>query len=335
MKISTKILIVLGSILTLGLLGIIVYQQFQMKNQQSQIESQVIKQKELSDQLVRSQSQFATSKDVENFIKNNGLPLTEIQKDLGKLHAEVNSVNQVIIGSRGQIAVNLPSTNTSGPKNPTPPEQIKCSDGTLCPNPDPFGFMKNQQNLTLSENFGNTQVPIGSIGFSSWQKDPWSTNILPRTYTITSVVGLDENQRQIFYNKVRVRVDGKDYDVAISKAETQQMVLTSKFSFWNPRLFIGIDGGISFGTNFRGDFVPNFDIGIMSLGKFRNQADWSFLQLGMGYGVFAKNVEFILTPFAYNIGQHIPLMNNTYLGPSLMLSPSGTFSTMIGLRVGL
>lgn len=324
MKLSTKILITLGVIFTLGLLGVIVYQQFELRHQQDAIQQQVVLQKQLSDQLMRSQSQYATTKDIEKFIKDNNLSLKDIKDDLGKLHAEVSSVNQVVVKSNGVVAENVGSTGTGKP-NPTP-----------VTSPDPFGYMKTEQKLSLIEPFGNVQVPIGSVGFSAWQDKPWSINVLPREYVLNTVVGLDENQRQYYYNKIVVKVDGKTYSLPITQAQTQQVYPKATFSLWNPRLFLGMDGGINV-TSLRGEFVPNIDLGIMSYGRYKNNPDFSILEVGAGYGMVSKNVQFILTPFTYNVGKHIPLglMNNTYLGPSVAVTPNGDFSIMAGLRVGL
>lgn len=333
MKLTTKILIALGVILTLGLLSVIVYQQYQLKHQQDAIETQVVLQKTLSDQLVRAQSQYATNKDIDNFIKNNGLSLKDIQNDLDKLHGDITSVNQVVVKSNGTIANNLPSSSV-GAKNPVSLPPAICKDGTPCPNTDVYNYQQKQQNLALTEPFGNTQVPIGTVGFSAWQEKPWNLNILPRQYSITSVVGTDENQRQYFYNKVRINVDGKNYDIQIAKADTQQVVPEAKFSWINFRLFMGMDAGLDI-SSLHGDFVPNIDLQVASYGRFLNQPTFSILQLGIGYGIENKQAEFILTPFAYNIGENLPLVNNIYLGPSLMVAPNGDFSVMAGIRVGL
>jgi hypothetical protein len=335
MKLTTKILIALGAIVTAGLLAFIAYQQFELKHQQDAIQQQVVLQKQLSDQLMRSQSQYATTKDIQDFIKNNNLSLQDIKDDLGKLHAEVSSVNQVVVNSKGVVADNVGSTG-AGKTNPTPTSPV-CKDGSACQNADPFGYMKTEQKLTLNEPFGSTQVPIGSVGFSAWQDKPWSIDVLPREYVLNTVVGLDENQRQYFYNKFSVSVDGKTYSLPITQAKTEQVYPMAKFSWWNPRLFLGADGGLTLSNPLKGDFVPNVDVGFMSYGKYKNNPDFSILELGVGYAVVNKNPEFILTPITYNVGKHVPLglMNNTYLGPSVMLTTRGAFSIMAGIRVGL
>ncbi len=331
MTLKNKILIVLGSIIVIGLLGFIVYQQLQLSKQQDVIEKNVVAQKQLADKIIRSQSEYATRDDVEKFIKNNNVSLKEIQKDLGKLNADVNAVNKVVVNSIGRKEENLPSTSTEiVDVNVKPPI---CPDGSTCP--DPYGYLTHRQNFELSEPFADgTNVPFGSVGFSSWQAKPWNVNILPREYNVVTVVGTDENQRNYIYNKFNIKVGDKYYDVKISSAQTLQVYPEEKWSFWNPRLFAGMDAGLTL-NNMNGEFIPSINLGIISYGRYRNLPDWSFLQLGLGYGVNSKNIEFVLSPFMYNVGRNIPLINNTYVGPSLSLSPTGNFSTLVGIRVGL
>lgn len=326
-----KILIAFGIILTFGALGFIVYKEKQNSDQQTAIQKQVVSQQELANQIIRSQSQYTTKDDLNTFIKNSGLDLKTIQDDLNKLSANITSANQVIIKSNGSTADHVVSSSTTDNPNPILPT---CKDGSICPNADPYGYLSKQQNLQLIEPFGQTQVPIGEVGFSAWQNAPWNMKLSPRQYQLTTVVGLDENQRQYFYNKFIITVDGKQYTVNIDSSQTEQQYPTAKFSFWNPRLYIGIDGGLNLSA-MKGEFGPSINLQLMSYGIFKSQPDWSILQLGVGYGTVAKQAEFILTPFTYNIGKNLPLMNNLYLGPALMINSKGDISVMAAVRVGL
>jgi hypothetical protein len=332
MSTLNKVLITLGIIVTLGLLSFIVYQQHQISSKQDAIEKQVVLQKELNDKIVRAQAEYATRKDLENFIKNSGADLKEIQKDLNKLSADIVSANKVVVNSDGFKGDHIASsTTTNSNQNPTLPI---CKDGTVCPNVDPYGYLTKQQNLKFTEAFGKDQVPIGEVGFSSWQDKPWNLNLSPRQYQLVTVVGEDENQRQYYYNKFSIRVDGKNYDVKINSSQTKQEVPEAKFSFWNPRLFLGVDGGLNL-NQFKGEWGPSLSVGLMSYGQFKNIPDFSILQLGLGYGVVENKLEVLFTPFAYNIGKHLPLTNNLYLGPSLIVDSSGHYSIMGSIRVGL
>jgi len=323
MSLSTKILIWLGGIVLVGALGFIIFKQIENSNRQLAIETQMVEQKQLIDGIVRSQSQWTTKADLEKYITDSGVNLKAIKDDLDKLHAEVNAVNVIVASSIGQHGTNI-ATNP-GPPNPNPIDPK---------NPDPYGYMKAQQNLALNEDFGTIKVPLGSVGFSAWQEKPWNIDIKARDYQVATVVGLDENQRSYFYNKFTVKVDNKEYDIPIKTAITKQEFPEAKWSWWNPRLFLGVDGGVGL-TPVRGEFTPSLDVGIMSYGRYKTQPDFSVLQVGAGYGTISQRPQLIVTPVMYNVGKNIPLMNNAYIGPSLHIGTDGNVGLMGGLRVAL
>jgi Tfp pilus assembly protein PilE len=324
----TKVLVAIGAVLTIGVLAFIVYTQQQLKAQQTAIQSQLVEQKQLVDGIVRSQNQYATKQDIDKFAKDNNINLNAIKDDLDKLNAQVTSINVVIASSNGQHGTNIPSTPPK-PGNPTNPNPVNPND------PDPFGYMKEQQNLALNENFGELKVPFGSVGFSAWKKEPWSIDIASREYNLSTVVGTDENQRQYFYNKFSVTSGGKTYDVPIKSATTKQEYPSPKFSWWNPRLLMGLDGGINI-HHVRGEFTPSINVGIMSYGQYKTTPDLSVLEVGVGYGTVNNTAQVVITPVAYNVGKNwfSPLMNNTYLGPSLQVATDGSIGAGAGLRVG-
>jgi len=333
MPLYGKILIIAGAMLTLSLLVFAIYRQNEISNRQLAIETQVVSQKQLVDGIMRSQNEYATRKDIEKFVKDNGVNLKAIQADLNKLHAEITAVNVVTVSSYGQVGGKLPTTHI-GPANPTPDAKPICKDGSPCINADPHGYLKNQQNFVLNENFAKVQVPFGTIGFSAWQAEPWSLDIKPRKYHIATVTGTDENQRTYVYNKFTMKVDGVDFEIPIESSVTKQEYPEAKFSWWNPRIFVGMDSGVNI-TNIGPQITPNVGVGIMSYGQFKNQPDFSILQLGVGYDIVSDTPQLLLTPITYNIGKHIPLMTNMHIGPSFHLGLSGDFAIMFGFRIGL
>lgn len=327
MTLSTKILIWIGAVLLVGTLGFIIFKQIENSNRQLAIQTELVAQKQLIDGIMRSSAQWGTKDDINKFITDNGVNLKAIQDDLSTLHAEVNAVNVLVATSNGQHGINIPS----GPTIPNNPVNSNPIDPK---NPDPFGYQKTQQNLALNEDFGTLKVPLGSVGFSAWQEKPWSIDIKAREYNVATVVGTDENQRMYFENKFSLKVDGKEYDVPIKAATTKQIYPEAKFSWWNPQLFLAVDGGVGL-SPVRGEFTPGVRVGIMSYGKYKTQPDFSVLQVGGGFGTVSQRPQVTVSPVMYNIGQHIPLMHNTYLGPSLGIGTDGNVTIMGGIAVGL
>ena len=77
-----KFFIALGAVLTISILSLIVYNQFQHKAQLTAIQTQVIAQQQLVDGIVRSQDQYASKQDINTFAQQNGINLKAIQDNL-------------------------------------------------------------------------------------------------------------------------------------------------------------------------------------------------------------------------------------------------------------
>jgi hypothetical protein len=326
MSLSTKILLIIGAIATIGILGFIAFKQFEISNKQDAIEKQMVAQKDLIDGITRSQAQYASKGDIEKYIKENNVNLQAIKDDLDKLNASVSAVNVLIARSSGQTGTNIPSTGT-GTTNPNPVDPTDA---------DPYGYMKREQKLTLNENFAGVAVPFGTAGFSAWQKFPWSVNIPPREYKLINVIGTDENQRMYVYNKFSIKVNDKEYDVKINSAETKQEFPEAKFSWFNPRLFLTTGGAVNFTqAPIQGSANLGVTIGLMSYGRYKTNPAISILQLGVGYQTGTQRPTAIINPINFNIGGIIPggLVNNTYIGPSVQIDTAG--NVLAGANISL
>jgi len=149
------------------------------------------------------------------------------------------------------------------------------------------------------------------------------------------VVGQDEDGKIYTHNKFTITVAGKDHEVQIQQGKFVQEFPQSKFSFWNPRLYLGADAGYSF-ANKGIDGSLDLNIAIMSYGRQKIAPDWSFLQFGVGIDVKTQKPNFIFMPVSFNIGKQLhPLVQNTFIGPSASVDTSGNYTIGIGIRVGL
>lgn len=336
METSNKILIAIVTIVVLSLGGFIIIKEMENSKRQTAIEENIVLQKQLADNITRSLNQYASKKDMEEFAKQSNINLEVIKDDLKKINASVTAINQVSVNSNGYTGSNINSTNTTKNLDKiTSVETVDCN-GKKINCPDPNGYLSNRQVLTLTERFGNTEVPIGSTGFSAWKEKPWDVNILSRQYKLSTVVGTDENQRQFFYNKFSINVDGKDYPVNIDKAETKQQYPESKMYWWNPRIHMTTGASINFSDiPIKGSGFVGATLGIMSYGKFKNSPDISILQLGLGYQTETQKPSIIVNPVSFNIKGLLPdgLINNTFIGPSLQLDSSGKIFGGIGISV--
>lgn len=325
MPLSTKILFAIAACVILCLGGFIIYQHYATASQLSEMQNSFVAQKQLLDNITRAQSLYASKADIDAYAKQHNIDLDVIKQDLGKLGAQVQAINGVTVVSQGQSKTSVSSTSTTPGVNIPPPT----------PGTDPYGYLTNTQHLELNEQFADVSVPFGNVGFSAWRDKPWDINIAPRNYSLTSVLGQDENGKHYMYNKFAIQTGGKTYDVKIKDNTFLEEFPTAKFSWFNPRLFMFANGGVGISSlPVKGEFTPGVSVGIMSYGKTRTNPSLSILQVGAGYGVANNTLEVSLSPIQYNIGQNLPLTNNTYVGPTAQINTHGNITLGAGLSVG-
>lgn len=328
MLLSTKILLISFGLVIIGFIGYVVYKEHQFNQLKTQLNQSVTLMEQLKDGIARSQSQTVSKDDLNAFAAQNKIDLDTIQKNLNGLNASITGINSITVSSKGTTASGLASTSTT--PNPIPVASPNVSD--------PFGYLSNRQNLTLNEQFGQANVPIGDVGFSSWQKDPWNINILPRKYSITNVLGTDKDGKHYVYNKIAINVEGKDYPITIDDAKYEETLPNASFSFWNPRLFLGADAGINLSTlPLTATVSPNIDVGIMSYGKTKANPSLSVLQVGTAYDIVNRYPKIEIAPINLNVGNVISssLIQNTYMGPIIGIGLNGQIDAGLGIRVGL
>lgn len=327
MSLSTKILLAIVAIVLLCVGGFIIYKQIENANTLNDIQHSIVEQKQLLDNVSRAQAQYVSQQDLAAFAKQQNIDLSVIQKDLDTLNAQVKAINGITVISQGQAGNNIPSTGVT--VRPNPP--------VIAAGQDPFGYMTHTQKLTINEKFSNIEVPFGEVGFSAWQDKPWDIQVEPRKYSITSVLGQDENGRHYSYSKFAIQTNDKTYDVKIDDNKFLEEAPTAKFSFWNPRVFMTAGGGVSLTqAPIQGSANAGVTLGIMSYGQFKTTPAVSVLQLGVVYETGSQKPAVILNPVNFNIGGILPsgLANNTYLGPSMQVDLSGNVYAGGNISIG-
>lgn len=313
-------------LLLVAVLVFIVKVQYDTIDRLKSIETSVVQSKELSNKVLRAQSEYATNKDLKTLMEKQGFDIGELKKDLGKLGGEVKGVHTVQVVTPGFVGTNLASTET-GEKNPNPPKPGELEDK--------YGYFNKTQWYKLDEPFSDgTAVPIGKSGFSAWKENPWSIEVLPRDYGSTTVLGQDEDGRHYAYTKFHITVEGKKYDIPVANSQIVEKFPSAKFYF-NPRIYMAVDGGFIATPPVTGEVVPNVGLSFFSYGKTKATPDFSFLTLGAGYATQSTAFVFILAPVNYNIGRPIPLIDNLHIGPSISIDLEGRIGLYLGLRVAL
>lgn len=313
-------------LLCIGICGFTAYNVFQIKSSQKEIETSVLNQKKITDDILRSSSNYATQKDIENYAKENKINLDAIKKDLNKLDANITSINTVSYNSSGYVIQNVESNSVI--KNPDVTNTIQCIDKSCF---DKYNYIGTIQKLNLNEKFGSTEIPFGNVSFAAGNKEPWSLQAYSREYKLYTTIGEDENGRQYAYNKATISSNGQLYNLPITQANILQVYPSPSFHFWNPRFYLGINGSLVS----KMDILPSASFGFITYGKSKTNPTFSFLQLGVGYGIGTKKPVILLTPVSYRLGEQIGILKNTYVNGSIGLSFDKNYYLQLGISTSL
>lgn len=323
-----------------------------MKTMQTTMAASVVAQKAILDGITRSQSQYVSKADLDAFAAANNVTLAAIQKDVSAMGAMITAMGTITVNSGGTDQSGIGSTSTTPDSATNPPPTVNCNGTQIpCPNTDLFGYQKNIQNLQLTEPFTNpppapssssvpaptspppTVVPIGQVSFDASKQNPWSVDTYPRSYAVSNVLATDQDGKETVYNQFQITTNGQTYKVPITTANFVQQYPSPSFSFWNPRLYLGLDGGILLKASPTGVVAPSINFGFMTYGQTKTSPDFSILQLGVGYNSANQDVQFQVSPFQYRLP--IPFLQSTYLGPTVAIDAAGQYSATLGVRIGM
>ena len=278
----------------------------------------VIDQKSIAEDVTRSRTEIV--EDLEKELKEKQSNYDKILKDMELLQAQLTAFQTVTGKTPGKIVSGVKSDIIT-PSDIVPDVWPTDSKYVL----DPSNYLSTKQTLFLSEPIGKSDVKIGEVSFSGYSPNPWEYKILPKKYTVTTVLGETESGKQVAYNTFTIEVDGKKYNVPVDGV-LQQEKNKDKLYWWNPKLGIGLSAGASNKL----DFVYSGGVFFspMSYGEKKNPTIL-IGQVGLGY---YKSPELILAPVAFNIGKLTNFTHNTYVGPQLHTN-FNTYSIQFGLMV--
>jgi len=335
--ISDKVKFVISIFVIFFLALLLVKTNYDLYLYENNLNQSLLEMKRLRDEVTRSSSSLVTKKDLNKFSKDVGLDLKEIIKDLSDLNAKMVGVNNVSVVTPGVISrgVSGTSEDPSSEDSSSKPYKVKCNDGSKLDCPDPFGYLSTVQVLRVSEPFGgDLSVPFGRVKFRSWKKKPWDLEVYPRSYSLTTVLGHDVEGKHIVYNKFSIKANGNDHPIKITNSKFLETFPDPEFRL-SPRVYLGVDAGAHVNPAPKAEVTPNLQVSIFSYGRTKINPKCTFLGVGLGFESQDKKLGVILSPVNYNVAKHIPFMDNVYVGPSVSVNTSGSFSVLAGVKVGL
>ena len=114
-------------------------------------------------------------------------------------------------------------------------------------------------------------------------------------------------------------IDKEGKELKKLKIDTYSVVVkderTSKFSLWDPYVDIGFGLGIAAKSSLKDlklKGIASLGISASSYGLSGNEPLWRFGKASIN---LSDQVSVGLSPFVYNIGKNLPLLDNLWIGP--------------------
>lgn len=326
MKTNT-IFTIVATILSVSIMAIMGYVIKTQHNIINSIEQSNKQQVFLKDNITRIQSSLLTSKEFDKRLNSLDVDLDVIKRDLFGVGGKINSILTAKSKTPGGVYTGLPSSNVTPidgqPIDPDSPNCVK----------DTFGYLSSVQSLDLEEPLSeDISVPWGNVEFNGTEKNPWSYEVKPRTYSSTVVVATDAEGDKRAYTKMSITVDDKKYDMPEVQTTYSERYPSPKFFLWNPTLMGGVDVGYSSNPDYT--VMPSAQVFVASHGKTKKDSKWHIGGVGMGYDVMTDNYTVMVTPFAYKPTSNTSVIKNTYVGPSVGADVKGRVYGTVGVKVG-
>lgn len=270
-----------------------------------------------------------SSKDVEGAAKDAGVDTDTVKRDAKSKGAELTGTNTTTFGPSGGTKTGLPSTTST----PVPPRVPPASSAAPTPPVTPVPahpFERTVERLDLHETYAGLSkpVPLGFVEFqASKPEGPWSQTLFPRRYTVATVLSTQEDGSHDVYSRVGLDVNGETFTLPIAKGLWTETRPEPKLR-WSSKLYLGPSFGVSILPSLATSSSASLQFSIASYGQTTTLPSFAFGLLGVGFDFSQKKPVFAITPAAWNVGEPMPWIDSLYLGPSLLVTPDGTFSVV-------
>ena len=171
-----------------------------------------------------------------------------------------------------------------------------------------------------------TEFPIAWAMFHPNQPDSnklWKTGTYPLEFDVNVIETEDKNGILNRYAELNIEnnqmseTKGNKYPVKITRLDWSKRENNEKSFIFNPRLGLAMELTNSV-------VAPALDLSLASYGKSKADMDWRIIELSVG----GTSDEFIFgfTPFSWNFGKALPLIENAFVGPAVVWSTEGEVS---------
>lgn len=324
-----KAIIFLAIIAALGFGGLKAYNWLNFKFKQQEIQQQADleearKYKEYAENLARANTQLVNSlrDEIKKLRQENSAAIQSMLDDIDNKNEEITNLGETIASLRQDI-VDL---------------RVK-ADATYKEDTGDYNesSFKKVMYRTENEEGEKVEVPIAwAMYYPNREPDKrWKTGVYPLEYHSKIIQTEQEDGQwntytQVWFENNKDRESrGLEVPVDITSSEFKQVVDRKKeFHWWAPHVNLNLDAGYGGGGEKVGG---GLSFSTSGYGRTKNDLTWRFLDFGIstdGDDLWGK-----FSPFAYNIGEHVPLVSNTFIGPHVGYSTDGDIFVGLSLSI--
>jgi len=300
--------------------------QFKLKDEQTKLALEEARQyKEYADNLVRANTEVVNSlkTDIANLERRNSAAINSMLAEIEEKNEKINNMGETI----AKLNENIRDLRVASD------HAYKSGTGDYDEQ-----YFKKVLYRTKDEDGNELEVPVAwAMFFPNREPDKqWKTGVYPLEYH-SRIIQSEQEDGQIntyteiwFENNKDKASKGIEIPVKITSSEFKQTRNEdSKFYLWAPH--INLNSDIAMGSDLEGGVAGGLSFSLSGYGRTKNDLRWRLFDFGVstnGDDTYAK-----FTPFAYNLGKHLPLISNTFVGPFFGRSTEGESIFGVGLSV--
>jgi len=234
--------------------------------------------------------------------------VSALKTDNDALYDAIKKANEQII-SIGKVTTTVPESHDAG----KPSDSVNTATNNT---PKPTGSIPTEQVVSYNKNISikgkskddvtkEVDFALASVKFYPKTK-LWDVDTYGLNYNIDIIRAQREDGAISSYiNAWMFNSKGDKIAVDVNAKFIELKLPEKKFFWWTPNVNITGDTHLGLGVS----FSP------MSYGTTKKDLDWRFGQIGISHNENGYYGKFI--PFDWNIGQVIPFISNSYVGPSI------------------
>jgi CRISPR/Cas system-associated protein endoribonuclease Cas2 len=282
--------------------------------------------KEYAANLARAKTEIVGSlkDELSEITKKNSQAMNAMLAEIKKNDEKINNVGS-IVGKLSNEVVELKVASS------------KTYEGTKPGDLNAYEFKKIYY-TTKDESGKEMKVPIAWAMYfpNRPENERWKDDVYPIEFH-TQVIQSEQQDGQTnsyvqlwLENNKDKESKGVEYPLPVEQAEFKQLKITEKqFFWWSPHFSLNVDAGYSSGLN--SIVAGGISFSFSGYGRTKNDLDYRFFDFGVstnGNDTYAK-----FTPFAWNLGNVIPVIHNSFLGPYIGMTTDSKYVVGIGLSI--